>query len=167
MIRRMTSSAFLIFHVAVSLIAIAAGFVVVWGMLTGRRLDAWNELFIFTTFVTSATGFGFPFHGLTPAHVVGALSLVILIIAAAARYRFHLERSWLRVYVITVLIALYLNVFVLVVQAFLKVPALHALAPKGSEPPFAIAQSAVLLIFIALGVLATRRERYSIPISST
>ncbi|MCU1227655.1 MAG: hypothetical protein JWO97_539 [Acidobacteria bacterium] len=162
----MTSSAFLIFHVVLSLIAIGAGFVVVWGMLTGRRLHGWNAYFLGTTIATSVTGFGFPFHGFKPPHYVGVLSLIILAIACVARYRFHLEGSSGRIYVITALMALYLNVFVGVVQAFLKVPSLHALAPKGSEPPFAIAQSAVLLIFVALGVLATR-PRYSIPISST
>jgi hypothetical protein len=162
----MTSSAFLIFHVVLSLIAIGAGFVVVWGMLTGRRLDAWNAYFLGTTIATSVTGFGFPFHGFKPPHYVGVLSLIVLAIACVARYRFHLEGSWRRVYIITALIALWFNVFVGVVQSFLKIPALHALAPKGSEPPFAIAQSAVLLIFIAIGVLATR-QRYSMPISST
>ncbi|MEA2570737.1 MAG: hypothetical protein QOI24_2738 [Acidobacteriota bacterium] len=162
----MTSSAFLIFHVVLSLIAIGAGFVVVWGMLTGRRLDSWNAYFLGTTIATSVTGFGFPFHGFKPPHYVGVLSLIVLAIACLARYRFHLEGSWRRVYIITALIALWFNVFVGVVQSFLKIPALHALAPKGSEPPFAIAQSAVLLIFIAIGVLAVR-QRYSMPISST
>jgi hypothetical protein len=157
----MTSSAFLLFHVVISLAAILAGFVVVRGFFTGRGLAGWNAFFLVTTIATSVTGFLFPFHGFTPAHYVGILSLIILAIALLARYR-----SWRRVYVITALIALYLNMFVLVVQTFLKVPALHALAPKGAEPPFAIAQTTVLLVFIALGVFATK-QRYSMPISST
>ncbi|HUA84557.1 MAG TPA: hypothetical protein VMB85_11900 [Bryobacteraceae bacterium] len=110
-----------------------------------------------TTAATSLTGFLFPFHGLEPAHVVGLSSLFVLVVAALARYRFHLGGGWRRTYVVTAITALYLNVFVLIVQLFQKVQALKRLAPTQSEPPFQFAQLAVLVIFIALGYRAITR----------
>jgi hypothetical protein len=144
------------FHVAVSLVAIAAGFAVVFGMLNSRRFERTNAWFLATTVLTSATGFLFPFNGITPGIVIGILSLLILTVAVLARYRFHLAGGWERVYIVTAITALYFNFFVLVVQSFRKVPALHELAPTQSEPPFAIAQLIVLIVFLWLGYRAFR-----------
>jgi len=150
---------FTLVHVAISLIGIFSGFVVANGLLTAKRLDHWTALFLATTVATSATGFLFPFHHFMPSHAVGILSLVVLSIAIFARYGRRLAGPWRWTYVITAMIALYFNVFVLVAQAFMKVPALNALAPTGSEPPFLLAQLVVLLLFIALTVAATIRFR--------
>jgi hypothetical protein len=146
-------------HVVISLVGIASGLVVLLGLLTGKRLDGWTALFLLTTAATSLTGFGFPFDHLLPSHVVGIISLVVLAGAAAARYVFHLAGPWRWIYVAGAVISLYLNVFVLIVQLFLKVPAIHALAPTQAEPPFAIVQGAVLVIFVVLGVVAAIRYR--------
>lgn len=146
-------------HVLLSLIGIASGFVVLAGMFDNRRLESWTALFLITTIATSVTGFLFPFTKLLPSHVVGIISLVVLAIALAARYSFRMKDSWRWIYVVTALIALYLNTFVLVVQAFLKVPALKALAPTGSEPPFLVAQAIVLVFFIYVGARAAMRYR--------
>jgi hypothetical protein len=150
---------FTLFHVAISLIGILSGLVVVLGMVSGKGLEAWNQLFLITTVATSVTGFFFPFHGFTPGIAVGILSLVALAVAITARYGRHMVGGWRRTYVITAVIALYFNVFVLVVQLFEKVPSLHALAPKGSEPPFVITQGIVMVIFIAAGIAAAKRFR--------
>jgi hypothetical protein len=146
-------------HVIISLIGIATGLVVLFGMLGGNRMNGLTAVFLITTILTSATGFILPAPHFLPSHAIGILSLIVLGIALAARYRFHMEGVWRRTYVITAVIALYLNVFVLVVQSFLKVPTLHDLAPTQTEPPFAIAQGTVLLIFVVLGVLAAKRFR--------
>jgi hypothetical protein len=148
---------FTIVHVVLSLIGILSGLVVLCGLLTANRMNGWTMLFLVTTVATSVTGFGFPFHGVTPAIILGILSLIALTAAIAARYIFHLAGSWRWIYVVGSVVALYFNVFVLVVQAFLKIPALHALAPKGSEPPFAIAQGIVLVLFILAGILSVKR----------
>jgi len=110
-----------------------------------------------TTVATSATGFGFPFNGFTPAIGVGTLSLVVLAVTLLARYKFRLLGASRWIYVVGAMLALYFNTFVLVVQLFLKIPALHALAPQGTEPPFAITQGVVLLVFVVLGILSVRR----------
>jgi len=157
MIFGISTQAYTLIHVALSLIGNVSGFVVLFGMFTAKRFDRWTALFLITTALTSLTGFGFPFHGLLPAHKLGILSLVVLAIAALARYFFHLSRHWRWVYVVTAQLALYFNVFVLVVQAFEKVPALKALAPTQSEAPFLIAQLAVLAAFAALTIAAVRR----------
>jgi hypothetical protein len=143
-------------HVVISLVGIGSGLAVVVGLLNARRLDRWTALFLATTVATSVTGFGFPFEHLLPSHVVGGLSLVPLALAIAARYAFRLAGPWRWVYVISAVVALYFNVFVLIVQLFLKVPALNALAPTQSEPPFLIAQLVVLVLFAAVAFLATR-----------
>jgi hypothetical protein len=148
---------FTVVHVVLSLIGILSGLVVLCGLLTAKRMNGWTMLFLVTTVATSVTGFGFPFHGFTPAIILGILSLIVLTAAIAARYAFHLAASWRWIYVLGSIVALYFNVFVLVVQAFLKIPALHALAPKGSEPPFAMAQGIVLVLFILAGTLSVRR----------
>jgi hypothetical protein len=146
-------------HVLLSLVGIISGFVVLVGMFDSRRLESWTALFLITTVMTSVTGFLFPFTKLLPSHIFGIISLVVLAIAAGARYSFRLKDSWRWIYVVTALLALYLNTFVLVVQAFLKVPALKALAPTQSEPPFAIAQGILLVFFLYVGVRAAMRYR--------
>ncbi len=146
-------------HVVISLIGIVSGVVVMFGLLVGRRLNGWSALFLISTVLTSLTGFFFPFHGVTPAIVVGIISLVLLAIAIVARYARHLAGAWRWIYVVAAMISLYLNVFVLIVQLFQKVPALKALAPTQSEPPFAVTQLAVLALFILLTIVAAVRFR--------
>jgi hypothetical protein len=126
-------------------------------MLGSMRLDAVTALFLITTVLTSLTGYLFPFHGVTPAIILGVLSLIALLGAILARYQFRLAGKSRWVYVVTSIVALWFNVFVLIVQSFQKVPALHALAPKGNEPPFAVTQAVVLLVSIVLGVLAVKK----------
>jgi hypothetical protein len=154
---------FTIVHVLLSLAGILSGFVVVLGMLAAKRLDAWTAVFLATTVATSVTGFFFPFHKFLPSHAFGIISLVLLPIAIFARYSRHLAGHWRSTYVITSVMALYLNVFVLVVQLFRKVPALNALAPTQTEPPFKLAQLGVLVLFVVLGVFATIRFRNEQP----
>jgi hypothetical protein len=150
---------FTLIHTALSLIGIASGFVVVLGLLAAKPLHGWTGLFLATTLATSVTGFFFPFHGFTPAHGVGIVSVLVLVLASYARYGRHFAGAWRRAYAITAVIALYFNVFVLIVQAFMKVPALQAMAPTQSEPPFIIAQFACLVLFVVLGILAAIRFR--------
>ena len=152
-------SLFLFVHVALSLIGIASGLVVAYGLTKSDSMDGMTLVFLATTVATSVTGFGFPFHGVTPAIILGCLSLVVLAATIAGRYLFHFAGPWRWIYAAGSVAALYFNVFVLVVQAFQKLPALHALAPKGSEPPFGIAQGIVLLAFLAVGLLWVRRFR--------
>jgi hypothetical protein len=152
-------AAYTLVHVVISLIAIIVGFVVLAGLLSGKRVDGSTAVFLVMTAATSLTGFGFPFVRLLPSHVVGVLSLVVLAVAALARYRYHLAGSSRAIYVVTAVMALYLNVFVLIVQTFQKVPALAALAPTQSEPPFAITQVIVLLAFLVLGFRAVKAFR--------
>ena len=146
-------------HVILGLIGIGTGFVVMFGLLTSRRLEGWTALFLGTTVATSVTGFGFPFHELSPAHKLGIVSLIVLGAAIAGRYFFHLAGAWRWIYVAGAVLGLYLNVFVAVVQAFQKLPFLKVLAPTQSEPPFAITQLVVLLLFLALGVASVIRFR--------
>ena len=151
---------FTLAHVVISLIGTLAGFVVVWGLINSKHLDGWTSLFLWTTVLTSVTGFMFPYHGFQPSYVVGIVSLLVLTVAISARYRRHMAGAWRPSYVITSVIALYLNFFVLVVQLFRRVPALKVLAPTQSEPPFKVAQLIVLLFFIAIGILATVKFRH-------
>ncbi len=152
-------STFTLLHVFVSLIAIASGFLVMTGLLGSNRMIGMTALFLATTILTSATGFLFPVTELLPSHVIGIVSLVLLAIAVFALYGRRLSGLWRAVYVVTALLSLYLNVFVLVIQSFLKVPVLHALAPSvpPSEPPFAVVQGIVLLFFVIVIVGAARR----------
>jgi hypothetical protein len=159
MIWGLSTSTFTTVHVVLSLVGIFAGLVVMFGLVAERRLDAWTVVFLATTVATSVTGFGFPFDHLLPSHKVGIVSLLVLPVAIAARYAFHLAGAWRRVYVIGAAVALYLNTFVLVVQLFLKVPALKAIAPTQKEPPFLIAQLVVLALFVVLTAMATKRFR--------
>jgi hypothetical protein len=152
----MSLSAFTTFHVALSLIGIGSGLIVLLGLIAGRLYRLLTGIFLAFTVATSLTGFLFPFHGVTPAIKLGILSMVALAIALAALYLFHLAGHWRGTFVISAAIALYFNVFVLIVQSFEKVPALHALAPTQSEPPFKFAQIVTLVAFVVLTVLAYR-----------
>lgn len=138
---------FLGFHTWLSLVAIIAGFPVAAGLLQGHTRPRWTGVFLSTAFATSATGFGFPFNGILPSHIVGAISLVLVGIAAFALYGRRLEGPWRRTYAITAMMVFYLLVFVLVAQMFAKIPLLRALAPTQSEPAFAIAEAFVLFVF--------------------
>jgi hypothetical protein len=163
MILGMSFSAFTTLHVIISLIGIVTGIVVVLGMLGGRKLSGWTAIFLATTVLTSATGFLFPFTKLLPSHVVGILSLVVLAAAMLAFYVFRLDGPWRWIYVAGAVLALYLNAFVAVVQAFQKLAFLQPLAPTQAEAPFIVAQVAVLAIFAALGVLAVKRFHPPMP----
>ena len=153
----MSLSTFTLVHVVISLVGIVSGFVVLFGLLTAKRLDGFTALFLLTTVLTSVTGFGFPFDHLLPSHKVGIISLGVLAVAIAARYLLRLAGAWRWIYVVAAVMALYLNVFVLVVQAFEKVPVLKTMAPTQSEPPFLVAQLVVLTLFIVLGFFAVRK----------
>lgn len=150
---------FTLFHVALSLVGIASGFVVLIGLLKSERRDQSTSVFLITTAATSITGFMFPYHGFKPSYVLGAISLILLAVAISARYRFRLMGPWRPAYVITGMLAFYFNFFVLVIQLFEKVPALKQLAPTQTEPPFAITQLTVLVAFLILITLATLRFR--------
>jgi uncharacterized membrane protein SirB2 len=157
MILGMSTSTFTLVHVILSLIGIFAGLVVLAGMFGSKKLDGWTALFLATTVLTSVTGFFFPADKLLPSHIVGILSLVVLAVTLVALYGYRLAGSWRWIYVSGAVLALYLNVFVGVVQAFAKVPVLKALAPTQSEPPFLVAQLVVLVIFVVLGIVAVRK----------
>jgi hypothetical protein len=159
MVLGMSLSTVTILHVLISLVGIASGLLVVYGLLRGKRFDGATAIFLATTILTSVTGFLFPFEHLLPSHVLGVLSLVALAIAMYARYSRHLTGAYRTTYVISAVVALYFNVFVLVAQIFMKVPAAHALAPTQKEPPFLISQLIVMVIFIGLGILAVRKFR--------
>jgi hypothetical protein len=155
----MVMSSLLLVHVALSLVGIATGVVVAWGFIASKPLPGWTAVFLATTVLTSVTGYFLPADRILPSHIVGAISLVLLAAALAALYGYRLSGAWRWIYVSTAVAALYLNVFVLVVQAFLKVPALHAVAPTQKEPAFALTQGVVLLALIAIGALGVRRFR--------
>jgi len=159
MVLGMSLETYTFVHVLISLVGIGSGLVVLLGLLRGKRLDGWTALFLASTVATSVTGFGFPFDHLLPSHKVGIVSLVVLAVGILARYPLHLAGAWRRVYVVCAALALYLNVFVLVVQAFLKVPVLKTMAPKQTEPPFVVAQGVVLTVFVVLGIVAAIRFR--------
>lgn len=152
---------FTLVHVVISLIGIVTGIVVMFGLLGSSHMPGMTAIFLLFTILTSATGFLFPFTKLLPSHMVGIISLVLLAIACIALYGMKLADAWRWIYVVTAMTALYLNVFVLVIQSFLKIPALHALAPSvpPSEPPFAVVQGIVLLFFIVVIIGAVRRFR--------
>jgi hypothetical protein len=151
-------AALTLLHVAISLVAIVAGVPVVRGLLTARTVDGWTAVFLVTTILTSVTGYlFFPLRPILPSHIVGAISLVLLAIAVTGFYPRQLAGPWRWAYAITATTALYLNVFVLVVQSFLRVPALNALAPTQTEPPFALVQGSVFVLFAVLGAAAVRR----------
>jgi hypothetical protein len=161
MVLGMSLSNFTMLHVIISLIGIVSGLIVLSGLFGSNRMPGITALFLLTTILTSATGFLFPFEKLLPSHMIGILSLVLLAIACIALYVMNLSGAWRWIYVVTAMIALYFNVFVLVIQSFLKVPALTALAPGNppSGPVFAVVQGIVLLFFVVAIIGAVRRFR--------
>ncbi len=144
-------------HVVICLAGIVSGLFVLFGMIGNNRMDAIPSIFLLFTVLTSVTGFLFPITKLTPALILGIMSVGVLAVAIAARYVFAMQRAWRWIYVVAVIVVQYFNSFVLVVQSFLKIPALHALAPQGSEPPFVVVQGLILLFYIVTGYLAVRR----------
>lgn len=157
MILGLSVGAFTTLHVIISLFAIADGLIVLFAMIGNRRLDGMTAVFLAMTVLTSVTGFFFHSKAIGPPHIVGVISLVVLAVALFALYGRRMMGAWRPVYVVTAVLALYFNCFVGVVQAFDKIAVLHALAPTGKEPAFAVAQGATLLVFIVLGFLAVRR----------
>jgi hypothetical protein len=153
----MSTAAFTLFHVILSLIGLATGGIVAFGLRSAKALPGWTMLFLITTVATSATGFLFHSVAFGPPHIIGVISLIVLAVAIFALYVRQLAAAWRWIYVTAALFAFYLNVFVGVVQAFQKIPVLHQLAPNGSEPPFAVAQLLVLALFIWLGVVSVKR----------
>ena len=153
------TSLFLALHVAISLLAIAAGLVLVVAMALNRHLRGWAAFFLVTTLLTCLTGFPLPPFGIDPPRIVGFITIALCLAAAIALYLFALSGRWRGIYIFGVFGALYLNVFVLITQSFLKIPPLHALAPTGSEKPFIVAQLAGLGILVLLGLIAFRRFR--------
>ena len=150
---------FTLVHVVLSLIGIISGFVVAWGLVAAKRLDRWTVVFLVATAATRVTGFLFPFHRFMRSHRVGIVSLIVLALAIFARYVRHLAGRWSRIYALSAVLALYLNDFVLIAQLFEKVPALKALAPTQSEPPFKAAQFVVLALFVGLAIVAAIKFR--------
>jgi hypothetical protein len=159
MVFGMSLATYTAIHVIISLLGIASGFIVLFGLMGGRLLCGVNTFFLVTTILTSVTGFGFPNTKVTPGIVLGILSLIVLAVALLALYAGRLKGIWLRIYVVSAMIALYFNVFVLVAQLFEKVPFLHTLAPTQAEAPFKIAQLLVLVLFAILIGAATKRAR--------
>jgi hypothetical protein len=164
MILGMSIGSFTLLHVVITLVAIGSGLIVVGGMFASRLLPVTTALFLFTTAMTSVTGFLFPIQGFTPALGVGILACVILLFALFALYKEHVAGVWRPIYVITAVASICLNVFVLVVQSFVKVSALNALAPTQSEPPFAVTQVVVLAIFVLIALIAIFKFR---PVTAT
>jgi hypothetical protein len=161
MILGMSLATFTTVHVIISLIGVVAGIIVMFGLLGSNKMPGLTAIFLLFTILTSATGFLFPFEKLLPSHMIGILSLVLLAIACIALYGMKLSRAWRWIYAVTALLSLYFNVFVLVIQSFLKIPALTALAPGNppSGPVFAVVQGIVLVFFVLMIIGATRRFR--------
>jgi hypothetical protein len=161
MVLGLSLATFTLVHVIISLIAIVSGIVVMFAMLGSNKLPGLTAVFLLFTILTSVTGFLFPFEQLLPSHMIGILSLVLLAIACVALYAMKLSGIWRPIYVVTALASLYLNVFVLIVQSFLKVPALHAVAPGNppAGPAFAVVQGLVLVFFVIVIVGAWRRYK--------
>src|SRR6266852_4148678 len=159
MILGMSLSTFVTVHVIISLIGIVAGIIVMFGLLGSNKMPGLTAIFLLFTILTSATGFLFPVEKLLPSHIIGILSLVLLAIACIALYGTKLSGAWRWIYVVTALLSLYFNVFVLVIQSFLKIPALTALAPGNppSGPVFAVVQGIVLVFFVLMIIGAWRR----------
>jgi hypothetical protein len=161
MILGMSLATFTTVHVIISLIGIVAGIIVMFGLLGSNKMPGLTAIFLLFTILTSATGFLFPFEKLLPSHMIGILSLVLLAIACIALYGMKLSGAWRWIYAVTALLSLYFNVFVLVIQSFIKIPALTALAPGNppSGPVFAVVQGIVLVFFVLMIIGATRRFR--------
>ena len=150
-----------VLHVVISLIGIVTGLVVLYGLFKSQSMQGMTAIFLLTTILTNATGFMFPVDKLLPSHIIAIISLVLLAIACIALYGLKASGAWRSIYVVTAITSLYLNVFVLVIQSFLKIGPLHALAPSvpPSEPPFAVTQGIVLVIFVVAIIAAVRRFR--------
>ena len=157
---------FTILHVIITFIAIGTGFIVMFGMLGSHRRTGWTAIFLLTTLLTSVTGFMFPIHGFTPALGTGIVATIIVAIALLALYIKRLAGSWCWIYAATAVASLYLNVFVLIVQSFQKLPFLAWLAPTQTEPPFAIAQGVALVFFVVMGIVASIRFRPGLALSA-
>jgi len=157
MILGMSTATFTLLHVVISLVGIGSGLVVMYGLIAGKRLEGITAIFLVSTVLTSATGFLFPNEHVTPGIIIGGLSLLVLALAIVARYAMHMSGAWRWVYVVSAAVALYFNVFVFIVQSFEKVPTLRALAPTQKEPPFLVAQSVVLVLFVVLTVAGVKR----------
>jgi hypothetical protein len=159
MILGMSTAAFTLVHVIVSLVAIGTGCVVVWGMLTSRRLPFWTGIFLASTALTCLSGFLFPYYEMTPAIKIGIVTMFVLLLAAVARYGRGLATTWREIYVVCSILALYFNVFVLIVQSIEKVPALRALSPNQSGAPVVLMQLATLALFVVVTIYALKRFR--------
>ena len=161
MVLGMSLATFTLVHVIISLIGIVSGILVMFGLLGSSRMPGMTAIFLLFTILTNATGFLFPFTKLLPSHIIAVLGLVLLAIACLALYGMKLAGAWRWIYVVTAMTSLYLNIFVLVIQSFLKIPFLHALAPSvpPSEPPFAVVQGLVLLFFVVVIIGSIRRFR--------
>ena len=157
MILGMSIPTFTLVHVILSLVGIATGLVAMLAMTRSRLLPGWTLVFLLTTILTSVTGYFFPVDKILPSHIVGAISLAVLAVAVLALYRYGATGHWRWIYAVSAVVSLYLNVFVLVVQGFLKIAPLKALAPTQSEPPFAVAQGIAFLAFVVVGYLGVRR----------
>ena len=153
-------------HTVISIVAIAAGLVVVGGLIAGARIDGWTGIFLVTTALTSITGFFFPLTPFLPSHWIGVISLLILPFVIAARYWKHLRGGWRGIYVVGTVLVLYLNFFILLVQLFRRIPALIVAAPKQTEPPFVLTQLLVLALFAWLGFAAFRRFRPQVVVTA-
>jgi hypothetical protein len=165
MIFGISITAFTLIHVVLSLVGIVGGLVVAGALATGNRLDRWAAVFLVTTVLANATGFGFPFVKFLPSHAVGIISLAVLAAVIVAHYVKNFAGSWRTTYAVGVVLATYLNVFVLVAQLFKRIPVLFVAAPTQSEPPFALTQSLVLALFVWLGVAAVKGFRPAPPVS--
>jgi hypothetical protein len=154
MILGLSTPTFTLIHVIISLIGVVSGFIVLFGMFGSHRLPGWTALFLFTTLLTSVTGFLFPATKLTPAGTFGIISLVVMVPTLLALYAFHLRGLWRLIYVGGAVILLFLNSFVVIAQSFLKIPLIHPLAPTASEPPFLVAEGVLFAIFVVLGLTA-------------
>jgi hypothetical protein len=152
-------AALTLFHVIVSLIAIAAGIVLAHGLITRKRYDRWTLIFMVTTAVTVLTGFVFPYNGFTPGIGVGIICVLIFIPTALARYRFAMAGIWRPIFVVGALALFYFNCLVFVVQSFQKIPPLNALAPTGGEPIIGAVQAVVFIAFLIVGFFSIRRFR--------
>ena len=163
MILGMSTHLYTQIHVIISLIAIVSGLIVALGMTMGRSQPILVSVFLWMTVLTSVTGFFFPFKGVTPGIILGIVSLVVLLLTLVAYNGKHLAGGWRRTYVITAMLALYLNCFVLVAQCFQKIPALKALAPTGTEPAFKISQVVLLVVFVVWTIVADKKFRFPVP----
>lgn len=157
MILGLSIPAFIALHVAISLIGIVTGLIALPALVKGRFLPRTHAIFLVMTLLTSLTGFLFPFRGFTPAIGVGIVSTLVLIVTLVALYGLRLSGRARVVHAVGATVALWLNLFVLMVQAFLKVPALNAFAPTGSEPPFLTAQGVLLILMLLLGAGIVRQ----------